>query len=241
MSPEDRHDELEPQAADYVVAFLKGLAANVPFVGSLFAELIGIRIPRQRMDRVAQLALLLRDRVAKLEQDHVRDQFADPEFIDLLEEGVDQAFRAVSSERLAQIAEAIAASLSTRDITYAESQHMLRLLGELNDVEIIRLGSYQQPALSPGGSEYHEKHKDVLALALASYTSSQKDKDKATLQQSYDQHLERLGLLSVRYAVDNRTKLPQFDNHTGAQKVRGYQITSLGSMLCRQIGLAKEE
>lgn len=88
---------------------------------------------------------------------------------------------------------------------------------------------------------YREKHQEVLTPARASYVSPQKDRDKATLQQSYDQHLERLGLLKVRYAVDISTKEPQFDPHTGAQEVRGYELASLGRLLCRQIGLPQEE
>ncbi len=239
MSSEDREDKLASQTADYVAAVARALVQAVPFAGSLLVELVGIIIPNQRMDRVARFARYLEDRIARLEQDSVRSQLVDPEFTDLMEEGLRQAARAVSSDRLAQIAEIIAGSLSMSDITHAESKHLLRLLGELNDVEIIRLGSHQYTSYKPTRRdvEYREKHEEVLAPARVSYVSPQKDKDTATLQQSYDQHLERLGLLSVRYAIDSRTKLPQFDPHTGVQKVRGYELTSLGGLLCQHIGI----
>ena len=34
----------------------------------------------------------------------------------------------------------VANSLKSEDISYVESKHLLRVLGELNDIEIIRLG-----------------------------------------------------------------------------------------------------
>lgn len=72
---------------------------------------------------------------------------------------------------------------------------------------------------------------------FANYASPQREKDKSALQQSYDQHLERLGLLRVRYSVDMQTKAPRFDPRTGAQKVSGYELTPFGSLLLRQIGV----
>lgn len=61
--------------------------------------------------------------------------------------------------------------------------------------------------------------------------------DKATLQSSYDEHLARLGLLSPRYAVDHRTRLPEFDRRRGAQRLQGYELSALGHLLLRQVGI----
>lgn len=60
------------------------------------------------------------------------------------------------------------------------------------------------------------------------------------MQDSYKEHLTGLGLLRQRYETDMKTKEPVFDNYTGAQKVRGYDITPLGKLLLRHIGLPPE-
>ena len=238
----DESKSLEPQGPDYVASTAKAFLGAVPFVGSLLVELAGTIVPNQRMDRIADFAGELEARLSVLEQDFVRAQLSDPQFTDLMEEGLNQAARAVSAERRAQIAELVSRSLTPEDITFSESKHLLRILGELNDVEVIRLGSYQYPVLGGGsGQRYRAKHEGVLARVLANYYSPQRDQDKAALQESYDLHLERLGLLRGRFAVDSRTKIPEFDTRTGAQKVRGYELTRLGRLMCRQVGILEEE
>lgn len=236
MGPKKDTEVLAPQTADYVALAAKAVLGATPIVGSLLVELAGVVVPNQRIDRIAEFARDLETKITRLEQAFVQSQLDNPEFSSLLEEGLQQAARAVSSGRRAQIAELIARSLGGQEIAYAESEHLLRLLRDLNDVEIIRLGSYLHQSFAP--DDYREKHKDVLAPALASFASPQSEKDRAALQQSYDQHLERLWLLRVRYAVDSSTKLPEFDSRTGAQKIRGYGLTPLGELLCRQIGLS---
>jgi len=64
--------------------------------------------------------------------------------------------------------------------------------------------------------------------------------DSYALQSSYKEHLSALGLLSPRYEMDSRTKQPVFDSRTGNLKLKGYEITSLGRLLLRQIALASE-
>jgi hypothetical protein len=36
-----------------------------------------------------------------------------------------------------------------------------------------------------------------------------------------------------------KTKQPEFDQFTGAQKIRSYRLTSLGRLLLREIGLGE--
>ena len=67
--------------------------------------------------------------------------------------------------------------------------------------------------------------------------SGQETIDSYALQSSYKEHLSTLGLLSPRYEVDSRTKQPVFDSRTGNLKLKGYEITSLGRLLLRQIAL----
>ncbi len=206
-----------------------------PVVGPLLAELIGTIVPGQRSSRVAEFCVQLDARVSELEKASLQSQLEDPECFSLVEEALLQSAQVVSSNRRAQIAELVARSLTLGEMEYAESEHVLGTLRELNDVEVIRLGSYLHRSYGP--DEYRDRHSEELASVFANYASPQREKDKSALQQSYDQHLERLGLLRVRYSVDMQTKAPRFDPRTGAQKVSGYELTPFGSLLLRQIGV----
>ncbi len=62
-----------------------------------------------------------------------------------------------------------------------------------------------------------------------------------TLQGSYTEHLAQLNLLTPTYDTDIKTKQPEFDDWSGRQKVRGYEIANLGSLLLREIGLGTSE
>ncbi len=235
MNPRKPKNELAMRPPDLVATVAKAVAGCAPVVGPLVAELVGVVVPHQRLDRIVEFVEKLDSRIAGLEQMNIQPQLDNPEFASLLEEGLQQSARVVSSERRSQIAELIAHSLDQHEIEYVESEHLLRILGDLNDVEVIRLGSYLHRSYAR--DEYRERHQEVLAPVLISYASRQSDKDKAALQRSHDLHLERLGLLRAHYRVDPVSKLPEFDTSTGGQKTSGYGITGLGTLLLRQIGV----
>jgi len=230
---------LTPSAVDYVTSAAKAALGTIPFAGSLFVELAGTFIPNQRIDRIAKFAGELETRLGSLEQNFVRSQLKDEGFSDLLEEGLRQAARSLSDERRQYIAALVTNSLSSDDIEYQESKHLLRILGELNDVEIIWLRVYREPTMG-GDQEFRTKHKDVIDHVVATFGASQDILDKSSLQKSYKDHLVQVGLLEPEYRIDMKTKQPEFDNFTGAQKIRGFRLTSLGRLLLREIGLGKE-
>ena len=105
----------------------------------------------------------------------------------------------------------------------------------MSDVEIVWLRFYREPTID-GDGEFRKRHENVLAPAMATLDSSRNELDKAALQDSYKDHLCRLGLLKRRYRVDLRSKEPKFDAD-GVQEVAGYAITPVGHLLLRQIGL----
>jgi hypothetical protein len=179
----------------------------------------------------------LERKLAQLEQAVVRLQLTDENFTDLMEEGVRQAARSVSDERREYIASIVANSLSTDDIAFQESKHLLRILGELNDIEVLWLRFYREPTFA-GDTAFRERHGDVFQPVAATFGSSQPTVDKGTLQESYRDHLVQLGLLERRYRIDRRTKLPEFDSN-GAMRVQGYALTPLGLLLLRHIGLGE--
>lgn len=227
--------ELEDRPIDYVTTAAKGALGAVPFVGSLLAELAGNVIPNQRIDRITKFALLLESRLGELERATLHARMATPEGADLLEEGIRQAASSLSDERREYIASLIANGISGSDITDQESKHLLRILGELNDVEIIWLRFYADAAIGED-EDFRQKHAAVLDTEPAYMGSPQSMHDKNSLAKSYKLHLARLGLLQERLAVDQKTKLLKIDSQ-GRTEIKGYTLSSLGRLMLRSIGL----
>ena len=227
--------QLNNRPVDYVTIAAKGCLGTVPFVGSLLAELAGNVIPNQRIDRITQFALELEKRLGQLERDSLKAQMATPEGADLLEEAMRQAASSLSDDRRGYIARLIKNGLSSSEINSQESKHLLRILGELNDVEIIWLRFYADATIS-GDKDFRERHAAVLETRPAHMGSPQSVHDKNSLAKSYKLHLARLGLLQERLAIDQKTKLLKLDNQ-GRTEVNGYSLSSLGRLLLRSIGL----
>lgn len=235
MAEDKPIDALAPKTADYVASAAKAALGAVPFAGSLLAELAGTVIPNQRIDRIVRFAAELEQRLAGIEHHVVRAQLSNENFTDLMEEALRQAARSTSDDRRRHIASVIANSLTSDDISFVESKHLLRLLGEINDIEVVWLRFYLRPTKG-GDEEFRSKHGEVLAPAAAHMGSPQPEIDRKTLQDSYKQQLCRLGLLRERYRTDPRTKMPEVNRSTGGVKVAGYELTRLGRLLLRQVG-----
>lgn len=229
-------DSLAPSTSDYVASAVKAALGAVPFVGSLLTEIAGSIIPNQRIDRLVRFAGELEDRLSAVDKDTVRAHLTDENFTDLVEESLRQAARSTTDDRRRHIANVVAGSLTAEDISFIESKHLLRLLGQINDVEVVWLRFYLNQVMQ-GDAEFRAKHKGVLAPVMASMSSPRSEVDKETLQQSYKEHLEQLGLLQERYRFDSKTKLPEFDRSSGRPKTQGYELTRLGRLLLRQLGL----
>jgi hypothetical protein len=240
MAEPAKPSDLVPNSVDYVVSAAKASLGLVPFAGSLLAELAGTLIPNQRIDRLTKFATALEEKLTKIEWDFILSQLSNENFTDLVEEGLRQAARSLTDARRKYIASLIVNSLSSKDIEYSESKHLLRLLGEINDIEVIWLHFYLNPTNS-GDREFREKHKDVLTPVGAHMGSEQGELDKATFQESYRDHLLRLELLAPRYRIDRKTGLPEFDAHSGRMKIQSYELTPLGRLLLRHLDLTAED
>jgi hypothetical protein len=240
MAEPEKPRDLAPSSVDYVVSAAKASLGVVPFVGSLLAEIAGTLIPNQRIDRLTKFATVLEAKVSKIERDFVRSQLSNENFTDLVEEGLRQAARSVTDARREYIASLIAHSLSCQDIEYLESKHLLSILGEINDIEVIWLRFYLNPSTGED-REYREKHQDVLSPIDAHMGSEQGELDKATLQESYKNHLLRLELLAPRYRIDRKTGVPEFDSSSGRMKIQSYALTPLGRLLLQHLDLTAED
>lgn len=226
--PSSKGIVLQNSGADYVASAAKSALGMVPFAGSLFAEIAGNVIPNQRIDRIVKYAQALESRLAILEQDIVKKSMSDENFTDLVEESLRQAARSLTDERRDYIASLVANSISSDAIAHFESKHLLRILGELNDIEIIWLRFYLDLTIG-GDTDFREKHSHILNPVARHLGSSQPELDKSTLQNSYKEHLTSLGLLEKEIEMDSSSR-------GGKLKTKDYRITSLGRLLLREVG-----
>ncbi len=81
---------------------------------------------------------------------------------------------------------------------------------------------------------YHLAHASIMGQEQIIY-------DKAALQDNYKEHLSQMRLLAKKLKTDLKTGLPVIDKSSGGLEVSGYQITSLGRLLLRRVGLALED
>ena len=242
MSNDDTQKTLaiQNQQVDYVTSAARAVLGMVPFAGSLLAELAGSIIPNQRIDRLSKFATELETRLGKLDQDFVRSKLSDENFTDLMEEGMRQAARSVTDERREYLASLLANGVAATDVSFIESKHLLRILGELNDIEVLWLRFYLVPTIG-GDAEFREKHKDIFEPVRAYIGCDQATLDKHAIREGYKTHMTELGILTPRYETDMQTKQPVFDSFSGGMKVRGHDITLLGKLLLRQISFRIDE
>ena len=231
--------EIKSTAIDYVASGAKSVLGIVPFVGSLLAEVAGSVIPNQRIDRIARFATALQGRIAHLEEQAVRGELKDEEFTELLEEALRQAARSTSDERREYLAAAIANSLTRNAIKHSETKHLLRIMGELSDVEIIWLRFYQNPVIE-GDQEFRNKHAAVLERKNAYIGSSTDELDQYALQSNYRKHLVDLGLVTPVISKGRDGK-PEFDTFSGNFKISYHHTSPLGELLLRTIGLLQPD
>jgi hypothetical protein len=212
---------LGPSGRDRTLALARAVAGMVPIAGSLIAELITEVVPGQRLERAEDWLRHLTERLTGVEEAVLRERLRKPENVALFEEGVYQAARAFSEERRRQIAELVAGGIADDRRNQLESHRVLRLLGELDDAEVIILAGYLQKNRE---SDYWERHGNVVQGLAVNKQSSRDGLDVATVREAGRQHLVRLGLL---------------DQGTlgGAASI---QLNGLGRLLLRRIGLADE-
>jgi hypothetical protein len=237
---DDVSDTLAIRTPDYVASAAKAALGAVPFAGSLLAEIAGSIIPNQRIERVVDFASQLEARLSETERGLLRAKLTDENFTDLMEEALRQAARSVSAERRAYIAQLVVNGLSPGAVSVVETKHLLKILGEINDIEIIRLTSHLFDTMG-SGQGYWERHREILETAAPSFGSPQDEIDRFTMQNSYDEHLASLALLSPLHNVDRRTEQLVVDRHRGTLEVQGYEITNLARLLLRQLGIEVDE
>lgn len=202
---------LETDRTDIVASVAKGIAGACPIIGGLVSEAIDQLIPNQKLDRVVEFLKILDQNVSQLDTQisNLKNNLSRETGLDLLEDGIVQASRAITEERRNRIANLLSKSFTQEELKYNESKKLLNLLRELTDPELLWLAYYSKPPAM--GSEYHKqlmgKHPEVLQPASRSMGAAQEEIDRGALQDSYKNTLVRLGLLEQRDRSHNLTSL----------------------------------
>jgi hypothetical protein len=228
--------------AERVGVIVKGGFGAIPGLGSVFSEVIGNFIPNHRMNRIESILHILAVRIQGLSEERIQQRFRDPRFVDLFEDGMYQAVRALSDERLHYIAALLKNSLSDEEVNHLQDKHLLQLLGELNDAEVIVL-KFQSFRIqrSAEATAFREQHASVLESYPVVTGTPQPVIDKSTIHRSFNQHLMQLGLFTGKFARRPGKQGLEWDTSTGMLKSEGYGITRLGMLLLRRIDLAEDD
>ena len=236
----DTKDIVSSNKSDLIASAGKSVVGAVPFVGPLLSELVDSLIPNQRVDRLTKYVTELERRLSATEEQNLRLKVQNEEYLTLIEDGYIYASRAITDERRFYIASIVARGLTHEEIDVNSSKYLLRLLSELNDTEVIWLRFHLDPTIG-GDRDFREKHANVLGPARAYIGAPESELNKSALQDSYKDHLERLGLIRSHIRTDHETGMPNFDSISGKPEVSYRDITQLGRMLLHQIGIIDEE
>lgn len=234
--------KLEIQTVDIAVSAMKSALSLLPTVGPFMSELVGTIIPNQRFDRLVKYSIQLEKKTEKIDSTLLKLALQNENFTELMEESLRQAARSLSDERRSYLASIIKNSLNSNDVDFIESKHLLKILGEINDIEVILLRFFLYPIVN-GDHEFREKHKIILepidTLGNPQWMINSEPKVpidfQGTLYKSYLEHLVQLGLLARRYDIDMKTHSPRYDSFSRGQKLHGYDITNLGILLIHHI------
>jgi hypothetical protein len=235
-------NEIKYNKTDLIVSASKSVLGAIPFAGSLLSELVGELIPNQRLERLTKYVIELDEKLSKISSemlDSLKDKI---DFIDLIEEGFVQASRAITDVRRQYISSIIANGISDEDVSLNDSKYLLKILQELNDVEIIWLRYYIHPYMG-GDDEFREVHKNVLTPISVYMGSDRKTMVKASIQESYKEHLNRLELIESKIKLDDSlgVSVPVYDKFSKKPKTSSTSVTNLGRLLLKQIGLIEEK
>ena len=232
MSEDEK--QLSNQSVDNVVTAVKGAIGAIPIAGPLIAEVAGTMIPNQRIDRIANFAEALGRRLDGIEEQTLKTQLTNENFTDAIEESLWQAARSTSDERREYIASILANGVESDNIDFIETKHLLRLLGEINDIEVVWLRAYSSEHHSD--QDFRKTHSGTLTSIRVTRHSTHEEVDKAAMQESYKLHLESLGLLRSTVETHHQIRMPVFDKKYGFIK-KGYEITPIGKLLIRFVDM----
>lgn len=175
----DNEPDLGANKSDVGAAVLRSAVGLVPFAGGILSEIITHIIPNQRADRIEQYVRLLSLRLDTLSDELQKWLRTDPEAVALFEDGAFLSSRAVSKERIEQVATIVASGLTDEQRDALRWRRLLDVLRQLDDQELAILRAYADTSgaswdmfarLRPSAVARDGRGLDALALWDASYS-----------------------------------------------------------------------
>lgn len=199
----EKKDSLDETGREKLVSLaLQGAGGMLGSAGSLLAMVIEEQLPNRWRYRIVRTVRLLDAKIESVWDEVVEQRIQTEGFQDLLAEGMRQAARAPTDERLDYIANFLKNSLAREDLEQAERERLLRLLGEVNDPEIIVL-KFRALARSVSARDtFWADHRQVLERETATQNMPANQRNltlrSSAFRQQWDDHLVALGLLQLR-------------------------------------------
>lgn len=238
--------DLKPTSVDHVALALRASLGAIPWLGPLFSELVSVALPRQRVERVALFVERLAYRLDLLEQDVRRIEIdaLPPAGAALLEEGAHTAAKALSPERIDQIALVVAMGLAGPEQALDRERDLLALIGRLSDGDISFLLQLRHPTHHriedfKKSKNYYPKIDPNLPGREAEFAEVMWGMEcHRRLDERFIgvQKVEALGLVRAlpeqRNPPDEREIFWPIETHE-------YEVTSLGDYVLWRLGLVK--
>ncbi|CAO3429340.1 hypothetical protein [Azospirillum doebereinerae] len=207
------------------------LAGTIPCVGPIIQVAITETIPSTRIERIEAFLIYIQER---LDEQKLDDALKTKEGLDIFEEGISQAARALSEERKRYIAELVAKGMDSDKSAKKESRHILRILNQIDDAQIVILNSYQskyQKIDEDGDDDFFDRHREILGPFSREIGEDNSEMEKAELKDAFEHHLSSFGLL--------RVKTEDYGSLDGGIDTRSvtYEITPQGERFLKALGL----
>ena len=196
---------MNDKSEEIISALARAAISTVPIVGPFAVEAFNLLIPNQRQSRVDKLLKILSSKICNMSEKEVEQRFHTPEFLDIFEDCIFQTFRAVSDDRLENLASVLEKSLTDEQIKYLQTKRLLSILSALNDVEIIILQSYGY--MNP--TEFRDQHKSIFQNVVIHDGTSQKEQEENAMYINYRDHLINLGLIGPHRLGESQLFLTQ--------------------------------
>ncbi|MCP5306764.1 MAG: hypothetical protein H6953_15070 [Chromatiaceae bacterium] len=224
---------------DLAVVLSKGALGAIPIVGPLMAEIVGYVVPNQRVERLERFLLALGSKIEGIDHNLLADRFKREEVIDLLEDGMLLASRAITDDRKDYIASVVAQGVKKEQLELIQEKTLLNILSELNDVQVIMLNLFGID--DEGQEDFFNQHIHVLSPPATSFSLNYEpysdDEDALEIYEAHKNHLLRLGLLKKEGEAPREGEPQKFDPENGRFVWQGLSMTHLGFMLLEAIGL----
>lgn len=249
------HDTIHPalrETASDIITAMGGRAADfvLPVFGSSLLNAVVGEVGPKRMERFALFMTKLDHAVKSLEDKVALVPPLSGEKLGLFEDGARVAIKALSDERLDQLAHLVAEGLTGSDIEASDNRRLLEVIEQLRDDEVVYLFSFSRPGQDP---EWREKHRALIdpfeeARAHNQYRDQHPDMSPESPEAATTRYLENRRIQIIydlrekklfSLGVVRREQVPTTEAERASGKVRYYpvQLSALGELVLSRLGL----